>query len=370
MNPLLKEVLDSGFHIMQPLRYGETDEQHVAVLLEAMRPPRDGYVIDAGCGIGTVSLIMGKLRPDLQFLLVNNDREQLNKCPSGSRFVQLLSDYSQMDVHDASVDAVMFNNSICHSRSWLPPMREAARVLKPGGVLFINDFSRRTGDNQLYWDTLRATAFPVEEIREWARIAGFERAEVTVRIGTSSKYRALFARDLPLETYDAIYEQLVPMTFRFVRSERVQVRRAPLEWFGGNKDALAMYELMRELAHTWDDIVDKSPAVTEERVNRAFQIALVYLPANPFYRVIADAVAPMWLTTISAYAVANKFERDKDEHGVELAHMLRYAAGHITAYAIQVCIGAERAQLMLPDMWKTIVAERYEDYKTEVLSHA
>lgn len=140
-----------------------------------------------------------------------------------------------------------------------------------------------------------------------------------------------------------------------------------LEWFGGNQDALNMYHMFVDLSHVWDDLVDKDKAVPEDALNNAFLICLVYLPANPFYQRIQAAVLPMWLTVVMAYQTANKFERDKDEKGVEIAHTLRYAAGNIIAYAVHVCVGPEKAKEILPEMWKTVVAERYADYKAEVL---
>jgi hypothetical protein len=140
-----------------------------------------------------------------------------------------------------------------------------------------------------------------------------------------------------------------------------------LEWFGGNQDALNMYRMFRDLAHVWDDLVDKDNPVTEDQINNAFLICLAYMPANPFYQQIQHAVLPMWVTVVSAYQTANKFERDKDEHGVEIAHTLRYAAGNIIAYAVHVCVGPEKAKELLPEIWKDIVAERYDDYKAEVL---
>jgi hypothetical protein len=140
-----------------------------------------------------------------------------------------------------------------------------------------------------------------------------------------------------------------------------------LEWFGGNQDALNMWEAFAFLAHVWDDLVDKDKEVSEADINNAFLTCLVYLPANPFYQSIQSAILPMWLTVVSAYQTANYFQRAKDEHGVEIAHTLRYAAGNIMAYAVHVCVGAEKAKDVLPEMWKTIVAERYDDYKAEVL---
>ena len=143
--------------------------------------------------------------------------------------------------------------------------------------------------------------------------------------------------------------------------------RGKLEWFGGNQDALNLYHMFVDLAHTWDDLVDRDKPVSQDAINNAFLFCLAYMPANPFYQQIQQAVLPMWLTVVSAYQTANKFEQDKDEHGLEIAHTLRYAAGNIIAYAVHVCVGPEKAKEVLPDMWKTVVAERYADYKAEVL---
>jgi hypothetical protein len=94
---------------------------------------------------------------------------------------------------------------------------------------------------------------------------------------------------------------------------------------------------------------------------------LVYLPANPFYRSIQDQILPMWLTVVSAYETANFFEANKDQHGIEIAHGLRYASGNIIAYAVHVCVGPEKAKEVLPDVWKTIFYERFDEYRKEHL---
>jgi hypothetical protein len=140
-----------------------------------------------------------------------------------------------------------------------------------------------------------------------------------------------------------------------------------LEWFGGNQDALNVFRMFVDLSHLWDDLVDKDKEATEDEINNAFLICLVYLPANPFYRSIQEQILPMWLTVVSAYQTANKFEREKDIHGIEIAHGLRYAAGNIVAYMVYVCVGPEKAKEFLPDMWKTVFFERYDDYRKEHL---
>jgi len=142
-----------------------------------------------------------------------------------------------------------------------------------------------------------------------------------------------------------------------------------LEWFGGNEDALHVCRLLIILGHTWDDIVDKDKPISEDDINKAFLIALVYLPANPFYQRIQPQIIPMWITVVSAYQTANFFERTKDEHGIEIAHNLRYAVGNIIAYMMYVCLGSEKAKEYLPEMWKAAVAERFDAYRTEHLSN-
>ena len=141
-----------------------------------------------------------------------------------------------------------------------------------------------------------------------------------------------------------------------------------LEWFGGNQDALNMYRMFVDLAHTWDDLVDKDKDVSEDAINHAFAVALVYLPANPFYQSIQSQIWPMWLSVIHAYQTANAFEKAKDPHGIEIAHTLRYAAGNIMAYAVHLCVGPEKAKIYLPEMWKAIVVERFDDYRKEHLN--
>lgn len=143
-----------------------------------------------------------------------------------------------------------------------------------------------------------------------------------------------------------------------------------LEWFGGNQDALNMYRAFVNLAHTWDDMIDRDKPVSADDINRAFLTCLVYLPANPFYRAIQEQILPMWLVVVSSYETANAFEKAKDPHGIEIAHSLRYAAGSIVAYAVHVCLGAEKAKEVLPEVWKAMFYERFDDYRKEHLSES
>lgn len=143
-----------------------------------------------------------------------------------------------------------------------------------------------------------------------------------------------------------------------------------LEWFGGNQDALNMYRALVHISHTWDDLVDKDKEVSADAINLTFFSCLVGLPSNPFYRSIQDQILPMWMAIISAYETANKYEQDKDAHGIEIAHNLRYAVGHIICVAVTACVGVDKARETMPEVWKHIVRERFDDYRKEHLSEA
>ena len=139
------------------------------------------------------------------------------------------------------------------------------------------------------------------------------------------------------------------------------------EWFNGNKDAIDAFRQLCILADVWDNIVDGDKPVSQAEVNNAFLICLFNLPLNPLYRHLETQIAPMWLTVVAAYETANKFEKDKDEHGISLGFSLRHAAGNIISYMMIYCCGMDKAREYIPEMWKNLCPDRYEDYRAEHL---
>jgi len=137
------------------------------------------------------------------------------------------------------------------------------------------------------------------------------------------------------------------------------------EWFDGDLNGLEIFRLLVDLLHIWDDLVDKDKPVSESQINRAFLNCLVFLPCNALYQKIQLQIAPLWVCIVSAYETANQFEQIGESHGVEIAHTLRYSAGHIIAYAMVISSGMEHAKKHLPDMWKAVVFERFEPYQKE-----
>ena len=137
------------------------------------------------------------------------------------------------------------------------------------------------------------------------------------------------------------------------------------EWFGGNEDAARLVAHLCAVAHTWDDLVDRDTPVTEAQINRCFELALVSIPGNPFYRQHVDALLPLIYTGVLGYLTSNTLERAGGAHQLEVAHGLRYAVAHVAAFAVAVTNPPETAATILPDAWLAWMPERFADYAKE-----
>lgn len=144
-----------------------------------------------------------------------------------------------------------------------------------------------------------------------------------------------------------------------------ELRAKWLEWFDGNEDLVNIFEMFTILSHTWDDLVDKDVDVSAEDINEAFKIALVYLPYNRLYQTFLPQILPMWVSVIAAYETANKFESDKDVHGIEISHSLRYSAGNIIAFLMVSTMPPDKVKKYMPIMWKSVMCERFDEYRKE-----
>lgn len=137
------------------------------------------------------------------------------------------------------------------------------------------------------------------------------------------------------------------------------------DWFGGNADAAALIDDLAYIAHLWDDLVDADQPRTPADINKAFALALIDVPANPFYVAHMQNLRPLIHVGVLGYLTANKMEASGDAHQLEIAHGLRYAIANVAAYAVAATNEYEQTLRILPSMWTTMMPERFEDYAKE-----
>lgn len=246
------EAVERGIRVFNGALFGDDEAEHVDVLLEVLRPTEGATIIDAGCGIGEMARLMAARRPDLNFLLVNTSAVQLDMCPP--EFERLNADFDNMSaVEDASVDAVVFSYAICHSSDWLVTLAEARRVLKPRGVLLINDMARIGGGNEGFAQVLGASVWAPEDVEAWARSAGFMLDDAIAPEVHVDRLRDLLLDD---GVDAALLDGVVPTIWRFFALDDEAAMwhrhegRAAFQFSGGRDSTAALYTLR----HRWPEM--------------------------------------------------------------------------------------------------------------------
>ncbi|MFB6241328.1 MAG: class I SAM-dependent methyltransferase [Candidatus Nanosalina sp.] len=120
-----------------------TPERFFRGFVEAM--PRDGRVLDAGCGTGYLS---GELVDEgFEVVSIDLDEERIERGRELGRFQDArVGDVSGLDLDDRSFDGVVSVDVIEHLEDPGEFVEEASRVLRPGGVLAVKTPNRFTHD--------------------------------------------------------------------------------------------------------------------------------------------------------------------------------------------------------------------------------
>jgi ubiquinone/menaquinone biosynthesis C-methylase UbiE len=120
-------------------RFRQTRDQ---ILRLAPQGSRDRLrVADIGCGAGTSSRIWAEVGCEVRGIDVNEDLISIARSRSsefGSRIEYSVGFASRLPWPDASFDVVMLPELLEHVPDWRETLREAARVLDKGGLLYLS----------------------------------------------------------------------------------------------------------------------------------------------------------------------------------------------------------------------------------------
>lgn len=262
---------DAGLRVLQPWRFADSDAGHTAALLETFAPPPFARVLDVGCGFGETAKQMKEQRDDLEFVLLNAVQGQLDLCPA--EFERVLGDAHALPFPDESFDALMFNAALCNMDVYVA-LAEASRVLKPGGVMFLNELQRTDGDNDALTAWCGARAYSHEQLETLAGCFGLTLDRAHSPAATEHYLRGI--SDDPA-AYDAAFNGVKPGLWRFIRQDVLPVAakvgsiigrhdRIALQVSGG-KDSLALLYLMMpwwpRLCVYWLNTGDAYPEMVE-----------------------------------------------------------------------------------------------------------
>lgn len=148
--------IDAAF--LERLLANEADmafRRRVPILLEYLELGDDLEILDCGCGQGFYMMAIRKLHAAARITGVDDDPQRLLFAKKyGVQANLVVGDAQALPFADESFDRVLMSEVLEHLRDDRAGLREAFRVLKPGGVLAISVPHARF---PFWWDPINAT---------------------------------------------------------------------------------------------------------------------------------------------------------------------------------------------------------------------
>lgn len=201
-------MIGQGVYFLHAHRFGHDDLSHAFRLLRWAEPSPGMRVLDVGSGIGSMAAAWKQFIPDLQFGCLNINKYQLDMNPDWCD--RILGDMQDMPIRDASFDMAICCFSMGHAeRGAEAVIGEMARVVRPGGVVFIYDMQPTDGDFSKL-EELSYMLYSRDQVEAFAQSAG-----LWLDVYIEPVDRGSVAEKIPAVT--EVFSGLKPAIWRFVR---------------------------------------------------------------------------------------------------------------------------------------------------------
>jgi SAM-dependent methyltransferase len=102
-------------------------------------PPRRHLLLEVGAGTGALTRRLASALPGAAVIALDADAELLGHVPSSATSRPVCADARALPLATGSASAVVFRYVLQHLPDPLPVLREALRVLQPGGRVYVID---------------------------------------------------------------------------------------------------------------------------------------------------------------------------------------------------------------------------------------